>query len=213
MQFPGEEYKASVVLPHKFNAIRAFGGQLHSTSFELKIQCTPTDAEKRTLMLVEEKAHEAMQRLNFWWDTILTDCIMIDTSSEIFPDILGAVENTSMFCPGLPTDHLLVELLHAKLSAITKGMFDVHAISLTSSDTNYAETSYRKMDGYSLPGIEYFPDEALHKVPWWERDTIEVCEFAKGSILEDELYNHFSDFFGQEKEADIIIFRQEDDED
>lgn len=213
MYFPDEQYRSSVILPYSFAAIRVFDSELHSTDFELKICCTAAFEDKRSQTKIHEKSQEGMQRLNFWVDTILRNVVMLDVDSPIFDSIVTSVDNTSMFCPGPPTDHMLVELLHSKISAITLGMFDIHAISITSSDTAGVETSFRAVDGYQLPGIGYFEADTLHKTPWWTRDTIEVCEFAKDAVVEGELYNHFSDFFGKKEEADIIIFRAEDDED
>jgi len=213
MYFPDEQYRSSVILPYEFSAVRVFGAELHPTTFKLKVCCTAAHEDKRTPAQIHEKSQEGMQRINFWIDTILSDMIILDVSSPVFDNIVSVADNTSLFSPGPPTDHMLVELLHSKLVAITKGMFDIHAISLTSSDTDNVETSFRDVDGHHLPGIEYFGTETLHPTPWWTRDTIEVCEFARGTVVEEELYNHFSDFFGKKEEADIIIFRAEDDED
>ncbi len=213
MYFPNEHYRSSVILPYKFSAVRVFESELHPTVFELKVCCTAAHEEKRTQAQIHEKSQEGMQRLNFWIDTILQNVIMLDVDSPVFDSIVSVADNSSLFSPGPPTDHMLVELLHSKMSAITLNMFDIHAISLTSSDTANVETSFRDVDGYHLPGIEYFEMDTLHPTPWWTRDTIEVCEFARGTVMEDELFNHFSDFFGKKEEADIIIFRAEDDED
>lgn len=214
MYFPDEQYRSSVTLPYEFNAIRVFNSEMHPTTFNLKICCTASHEAHRNQTQIHEKSQEGMQRLNFWLETILSDVIIMDVSGPIFADIASVVDNTTMFCPGPPTDHMLVELLHSKISAITRGMFDIHALSLTSSDTSYVETTFRDVDGYELPSISYFPEDTLHPAPWWTRDTIEVCEFAKGAILEEELFNHFSDFFGKKEEADIIIFRADgEDED
>lgn len=213
MHFPSDDHRSSVLYPLEFHAVRAYNTTLHPTTFQLKVSLTPAHFDKRTPMVVEEKSEEGLQRLTFWKDTILDNCVIVDINGELVGSIVGAVDNNMMFCPGGPTDHLLVELLHAKISAILKGYFDIHAITLSSTDTHGIETSFRSVDGYALPGIEYFPEEALHSAPWWERDTIEICEFVKGAILEDELFNHFSDYFGK-KEADIIIFRADgEDED
>lgn len=206
MHFPGDEFRTGVLYPMEFNAVRVHNSTLYSTTFEIKIALTPSHADTREPHVIEEKSEEGMQRLNFWKETILDNILLVDINSDIFIDLASSADNTIMFCPGPPTDHMLIELLHAKVSAITKGLFDIHGLSISSSDTHYIETSFRKLDEYNLPDISYFPEVAIHPRPWWERDTIEVCEFPKGSILENDLFNHFSDFFG-EKEADIIIFR------
>ena len=213
MYFPSDEYRSIVTIPFKFSAVRIFGRNMNPTELTAKLACTPAKSDERTPKKIEEASQEGMQRLTFWWDTIMDNVVIIDVQNEVIDNIVSSIENNVMFCPGLPSDHLIVELLHSKISAITKGFFDIHSISLRSEDTNGIETMFRNIDGYNLPGIEYFPSQALHLVPWWERDTIEVCEFVKDAVVEDELYNHFSDFFGSSKEeADIIIFRSDDED-
>ena len=213
MHFPTDNHRSIVTYPFDFHSVRVYDKTMHPATFSVTISLSPADFTRRTPDQLEDKSEEGMQRLTFWRDTILENSVLIDINSEVFPEIVGAIDNNVMFCPALPTDHLIAELLHAKITAITKGFFDIHAISVKSTDTYGIETAFRNIDGYALPGVSYFPTEVLHPVPWWERDTIEMCEFAKGDVLEDELFNHFSDFFGK-KEADIIIFRaDEEDED
>lgn len=215
MHFPTDEHRSSILYPFEFNAIRVHGATLHPTTFYIKVSLSPAHPLKRKPSVIEKMSEEGLQRLHFWKDTILEDIVIMDINSDIFGSMVMSVDNTTMFCPTTPTDHLLVELLHAKISSITKGFFDIHGITLSSTDTHYIEIAFRNNDGYMLPGISYFPEKALHNKPWWERDTIEVCEFAKGAVVEDELFNHFSDFFGKPKseEADIIIFRADEDDD
>lgn len=213
MYFPSDEYRSCVSIPFKFNAVRIYGVSLHPTIFEISISCTVIE-DARTPAVVESKSEEGMQRLNFWMESILTDVVIVDVNSDLFTDLAGSVDNTVMYCPGPPTDHLLVELLHSKITSITAGMFDIHCVTIKSTDTHGIETSFRPIDGYELPGVGYIAEEVMHPVPWWQRDTIEICEFAKGAVLEDELFNHFSDFFSPKKpEADIIIFRTNPDDD
>ena len=211
MNFPDDTYRSIVELPFEFNAIRVYDASLNPATFEISITVSPAEFETRLPNLIEEKSNEGMQRLTFWWETIMSNVVIGDIASETFAALVASADNSSMFCPGEPTDHLLVELLHSKVSAIMNGFFDIHTLSLKSNDTSYIKTSFRNIDGYRLPDISYYPNETLHDKPWWQRDTIEVCEFVKGSVIEDELYNHFSDIFGK-KEADIIIFRADDDE-
>ena len=211
MVFPNEEFRSIVILPFEFDAIRVYGTALTPSTFEIKISASPSKYDTRAQHEIEEKSHEGMQRLTFWWQNIMADIIIGDIESDTFATLVGATENSAMFCPGTPTDHLLVELLHSKITALMDGFFDIHTLSLKSKDTMYIETSFRNIDGYRLPDISYYPEETIHDKPWWQRDTIEVCEFAKGTVIEDELFNHFSDIFGK-KEADIIIFRADDED-
>lgn len=209
MHFPTHKHNSFVVCPYVFSAIRVFDKTLVPTDIMLKISVSASQTlteENR-----EEKVEEGFKKLAFWTEAVLGNVIMIDVASEKFGDIATGINNTVMFVPGEPTDHLLVQLLHNKIVTITKGLFDVHSVSLTTSDTNNFETHFRSDGGYDLPGLEYFPGEVIHPVPWWQRPTIEVCEFPKGIDLGDKLMNEFADYMSMDgseldgTEADIIV--------
>lgn len=214
MNFPSDDYRFVTCIPFSFPAIRVIGRQLTSTTIYLDIYCSPAGAGSTVaLQRQQEQASEGLKRLTFWFEAILSNSVLIDINTDTFAGLAETVENTILFSPALPTDTLLIELLHAKICAITKGFLKIHSLSFKADDTNGIETSFRSTDGYDLPDISYFPKKILHKVPWWDRDTIEVCEFLKGDILEENLYNRFSDFFEEDEsreQADIIVFTPDD---
>lgn len=207
MYFPTHKHNSFVVCPYIFSAVRVFEKTLVPTDVMLKIAASASQMLDDTAR--QEKVEEGFKKLAFWVEAVLSNSIIIDVASDKFGDIANGISNTVMFCPDNPTDHLLVQLLHSKIVAITRGLFDIHSISITTSDTNNFETHFRNDGGYDLPSVEYFPGEIIHDKPWWERPTIEVCEFPKGIDLEGKLMNEFSDYItidtGNGGEADIIV--------
>ena len=104
MYFPTDDHRSSVLYPMDFSAVRVYGTTLHPAEFSLRVSLTPAHYDKRTSAVIEEKSEEGLQRLTFWKDTILENCLMMDINSELLGSLVGAVDNNVMFCPGGPTD-------------------------------------------------------------------------------------------------------------
>ena len=135
-------------------------------------------------------------------------------NSELLDSFQDTVANMIMYVPGQPDDSMLAVLLHSKISSITKGMLDVHAVSLSATDTYGIERVYRNLSDdntYPLPGIEYFNGDTYHNKPWWTRPTIDVCEYDKEeeSVISfdvDLLAAIGKEYLTNKQEADIIVF-------
>jgi len=218
MEFPTADHDSFIIIPHTFAASRIYEeddvSHISATSITLKISCSPIDDENLSGEEIGKKAVIGFQRLKVWLEGMLDHIILIDVSSELFPPLQAAVGNQIMITPGKPDDSMLAVLLHSKATAITSGCLEVFTLSLTATDTDNIERLYRCQDKiYPLPGIEYFPGEAVHKTPWWTRPTIDISEYIKedgdDSIewnIEDPLAEIGKDYLTIEKEADIIVF-------
>lgn len=221
MEYPSEEYKSFIVLPHTFSAIRVFdekdaGSHLTATDITLKFSCTPTDETADA----GAKAMIGYQRLRTWLEAVFQNIIIIDINSPMIGSIHGGVSNLLMFTPGKTDDGLLSILFHAKAAAITEGLLDIHSIWMSSTDTEDSERYYRNSDGdYGLPDISYFNDRlasdgtmSSNKRPWWERPTVDICEYAQEDgedvvwFENDPLLDIGKEYLTEKSEADIIVF-------
>lgn len=224
MQFPTEEHESFITIPHTFSANRIYledeASRISSSNITLKIACGPVDNDKMPLDERGKRAAIGFQRAKLWMEAVLSDVILIDVSSKLLETVVDDTSNTVMFIPGQPDDSMLSVVLHAKLSAITKDLLDIYSISLMATDTESIERHYRNLhpvQKYPLPGIEYIGayDSPVHDKPWWERPTIDVCEFSRGEEDEEELTLWFEDdplaeigkeYLTNGQEADIIVF-------
>lgn len=221
MEYPSEEHKAFIVLPHKFSAIRVFdepevGAHLTATDITLKFSCTPIDETHDA----SAKAMIGYQRLRAWLEAVMQNIIIIDVDSPMIGAIHGGVSNIMMYTPGRTDDALLTILLHSKASAITKDLLNIHTMWMTSTDTENSERYYRNTDNdYGLPGIEYFNDRinsddslSSNKRPWWQRSTVDICEYAQENgenvtwFDVDPLLDIGKEYLTEATEADIIVF-------
>lgn len=221
MEYPSEEHRSFIVLPHTFPAIRAFeddGGLTHltSTTITLKFSFSPIGetAEDGT------KAMVGYQRLRTWLEAVINNILIIDVRSPILESMQGSISNMMLYTPGKTDDALLATLFHSKASAITRNLLDIHTIWMTSTDTENTERYYRCADGqYSLPGIKYYNDlpinkeiKAINDMPWWERPTIDICEYGAAPDDDvvwfevDPLLEIGKEYLTDGTEADIIVF-------
>lgn len=221
MEYPSEEYKSFIVLPHTFPAIRAFeddNGITHltSTTITLKFSCTPIGDTAQD----GAKAMVGYQRLRTWLEAVINNILIINVKSPMLETMQAGVSNMMLYMPGKTDDALLVTLFHSKASSITKDLLKIHTVWMTSTDTENTERYYRCDDGcYGLPGIEYYNDleineeiKCINNEPWWERPTIDICEY--GTTPDDDvvwfevdpLLEIGKEYLTDDAEADIIVF-------
>lgn len=218
MDFPTPDHDSFLVIPHTFSATRIYEEDevslISSTNITLEISCAPIDDGTLSAEDMGTKAIIGFQRLKIWLGGMLEHIVMIDVNSDLLEEMQTKVGNQIMLVPGKPDDALLAVLLHAKISAITEGLLEIYTISLKATDTDYIERVYRcPSKQYPLPGIEYFPAEAVHDTPWWTRPTIDVGDYEKSDGDEDIAW-HTGDplaeigkeFLTDGNEADIIVF-------
>jgi len=218
MDFPTPDHNSFIIIPHTFAATRIYEedeiSQISPTTITLRISCSPIDDGVLTAEEMGTKAIIGFQRLKVWLEGILDYTILIDANSELLSVMQEKVGNHIMIVPGKPDDALLAALLHCKVAAITEGLLEIFTISLRATDTNDIERLYRCPDKqYPLPGIEYFDGDAAHDIPWWQRATIDVCDFDKTDDEEriafynaDPLAEIGREYLTNGTEADIIVF-------
>ena len=217
MQFPSYDHESFIVIPHTFYATRVYKedelSRISAAKLTLKIACTPIDDDTLGHVELGQKAMVGFQRLKVWLEALLDNVILVDVNSELLAEFQENVHNNIMFIPGNPDDSMLSVVLHAKMCSITKGLLDIHHISLRATDTDNIERYYRNLSGeYPLPGIEYVGEEVAHKTPWWSRPTIDICEYedeSESGILAwpaDPLASIGKEYLTNGDEADIIVF-------
>lgn len=221
MDFPSNEHESYIVIPHTFQANRVYiedddTPRMTAATITLKISCSTMDDDSLTAQELGNRAMIGFQRLKVWLEAVLNDVILIDVNSALLESLQDNVANFIMYVPGQPDDSMIAVLLHSKISAITHNMLDIHAISLTATDTFGIERLYRNQsptNQYPLPGIEYFDGDTQHNLPWWSRETIDVCEYAKDEDGEtivlfdtDPLSEIGKEYLTTDQEADIIVF-------
>jgi hypothetical protein len=222
MDFPSHEHESFIVVPHTFAANRIYAededSRISAATVTLKVVCGPIDSGT-DLKEMGRKAGVGFQRLQVWTGAILDNIIFIDVNSVLLETLQDNVSNICMFVPGQPDDSMLSVLLHSKICAITHDLLEIHSVSLSATDTENIERHYRNLHPkkkYPLPGIEYIKEinpNVMDDRPWWERATIDVCEYTKIEGEEEIIFGEIDplssigkEYLTNGQEADIIVF-------
>jgi hypothetical protein len=187
MQFPEKEFTSFVVMTHEFHAIRIMGDRITPVKFTLKLSLMPVAGPGISPQLMGAKAGLGFHKLKAWLDSIMYDVIIMNHHSPLSDSIEEHMENVTLYTPGEPDDFILSAILHSKVTQLIKGHLELDILSITSSDTFGVERYYRCTDGqYGLPGIEYVGEEAVHTVPWWQREGLDTVDFPKSKVENTE---------------------------
>jgi len=178
-----------ISLRYEFKAIRVIDQTLSPTTIKIKADVSTLDDDSDDYGF---RMEVAINKLRYWVDQVLNDSVILFCGNEwalgsfMSEDTPGspATSNTVLLCPDEPTDACLAELLLCKLSAISQGVFDFHAIDIESSDgRGIGFTFVGGNPGVSFPEpTEWFMDKPNYFTkPWWARgdaSTLDVipCE-------------------------------------
>jgi hypothetical protein len=133
----------------------------------------PPDGEDDVL-----EATITFSTLTFWLNELMDDLLVYDPSDPFAAEVAKYANNDSMTTPGLPTDELIVKLIHAKLNSIAKDRICVMKTTMSSSDGGGIKYSYVNTEVAEEWGDIDRPESYtyVHSTPWWYRSTAECCD-------------------------------------
>jgi hypothetical protein len=175
----------------QFTGLRIQDGFLTPVDWLLSVNLIVRPGKNKSKQEVERKAGLIYQRLNFWLDANLQSVVVVDVNSEDDLYIANLSSNITMYCPASPSDDLLIQMLHSKMTALTGPELEIGEIKLNASDTAIEYTFDVAETGYSLPETtEYYPDgKCRDTLPWWSRNDGFCFEFVnpekEGACLKD----------------------------
>lgn len=182
-----------------FSGIRIQNGYLTPVDWELSVNLIVRSLKNKSKEETEFKASIIYQRLYFWLDSNLQSVAMIDVGNENDLYIANLSSNITMYCPGNPSDDLIIQLLHSKLTALTGSELQISEISLKASDTSLQYT-FDCLDGeYQLPlsTEEYYSEgRCRDEEPWWIRNDGFCFEFVRpenSEITDEEFFKDITD--------------------
>lgn len=188
-----------MTLNFEFAGIRIQEGFLSPVDWKLSVNLIVSAKKDKDKKSIEHRASVVYQKLNFWLDTNLSYIAMVDVESEDDLYIANLSSNIMMYCPGSPTDDLLIRLLHSKLSTLAGKDIEIGEIKLQASDTALCYT-YDCLEGeYDLPvrTTEYYTEGTCRdSVPWWNRDDGFCFEFVKPEdteLTDEEIFADITD--------------------
>jgi hypothetical protein len=176
-----------MTLSYEFTGIRVQDGYLMPVDWEISVNLIVSAKSTKSKEDIENRASIMYQKLNFWLDTNLPSVVMVDVSSEDDLYIANLSSNIMLYCPGTPTDDLVIRLIHSKLSVLSGKDIEIGEIRLKASDTSIQYTFDCIEGDYELPAstVEYYTEGTCRdKDPWWTRNDGFCFEFVKPAETE-----------------------------
>jgi hypothetical protein len=171
-----------MTLEYDFSGIRVQEGALTPVDWNLKIDLVALGKKNIPRADAEKEAGLAYQKMYFWLDTNLPNIITLDVGNEDDLYIANLSSNIMMYCPGNPSDDMIIQLLHSKMTALGSPTLVVGEIHLKGSDTALQYTFDCPDSEYTMPTLtaDYCKDGSCkHIVPWWLRDDGFCFEFIR----------------------------------
>ena len=191
--------KSYMTLEFDFTGIRIQDAFMTPVDWKLSVDLVALDKKGKSKEDLEIKASITYQKVYFWLDTNLQNIVMVDVGKDDDLYIANLSSNIMMYCPGNPSDDMIIRLLHSKISALSDPDLIVGEIRLKGSDTNLQYTFDVTDHDYLLPltTSEYYTEGKTRDVdPWWERDDGFCFEFVKPidcDVSDEELFKDIVD--------------------
>ena len=190
--------RSYMTLEYAFTGIRVQDAYLTPVDWTLTVNLI-APVKKRKVKEWEAKLSVAYQKLYFWLDTNLPNIMIVDVSKEDDLFIANLSSNIMMYCPGGSGDDLVIQLLHSKLTSLSKNELMIGEIQLKGSDTTLQYTFDCPEGDYTLPATteEYYTEGTTRDVtPWWNRDDGFCFEFVRPpetELTDEELFKGIMD--------------------
>lgn len=190
--------RSYMTLNYKFSGIRIQDGYLTPVDWDLSVNLVAMGKKGKTKEEIEHSAGVTYQKLYFWLDTNLHQIITVNVDNEDDLYLANLSSNITMYCPGNPSDDMIIRLLHSKLAILAGSELEVGEIQLRGSDTSLQYT-FDCADDYNLPELtkDYYTEGTTRdETPWWKRHDGFCFEFVKPDdteISHDELFKDVID--------------------
>lgn len=191
--------KSYMTLEYEFSGTRIQDAYLTPVDWKLTVNLVAAEKKGKTKEEIEQQAGITYQKIYFWLDTNLPSILAVDVSKEDDLYIANLSSNIMLYCPGNPSDDLLIQLLHAKISTIAEPDLMVGQMTLKGSDTSLQYTFDCPDGEYSIPVTTesyYTEGTTRDEVPWWFRNDGFCFEFVRPGdteITDEELFKDIVD--------------------
>lgn len=171
---------------HVFSGMRLMHDKLQPVEWNLEVKFAGLEREGIGETQFKAELIACCSKVCFWLENFVQDCIITSAEDDAI-DYLCLLENNIILLCDTPTDDLLAETIHSKLTALSNGKLLIGEIKISASD-NKTTFYFSSLDGkYSLPSQEeFFGDEAVYSTPWWTRDDCDTIEMTLDPVEDGE---------------------------
>jgi hypothetical protein len=146
------------------------------------------------VMSIEPGHDKALQssligNMKKWLDEVFDGSIVLPMNRGFDPVAFAGIKNNLVFSPDDPYDIVMQVLVHAKLTAIGKGLVGIERSHVATDTSNGFGTWFDGDPNELLPSqAEWMGDRCYFPLPWWHRSdgsTIDIIA-SDGDNLEDK---------------------------
>lgn len=203
-----------MTLEYEFSGIRIQDQVLTPVDWKLTVDLVATVKKGNTREEAEYAGSIIYQKVYFWLEANLPNVVVLDVNNTDDLYIANLSSNMMMYCPGNPSDDMIAQLLHSKITALARSELIIGEVHLHGSDTSLKYTFDCNEGEYNLPefAVDYYNEGILRdELPWWSRDDGFCFEFSRpdtedASDLFKEIVDPMDEFHKAVSEAaDIHI--------
>lgn len=165
-----------------FKIIRLIDNRLEASFCDLDLDISINNKDDKNNTATRLKA------IKMWIESFVDGCICYDAQTDIDTAMLAEISNHIMMCHSEPHDHVILPLLHTKMSTI--GGDDILILRSTLSSDTGEGFSCRVSGpiGECLPTMqEWIGDKTYHSSPWWFREDSSMIDLQPDE--DDDLTN------------------------
>lgn len=154
-----------------FKIIRLLEGRVEASNCDIELLLTVDNKDSTN------EAKTRLKAIKMWLESFLDGCVCYHTSTEMDTNLLTEISNHIMMCPDEPHDHVLLMLIHTKVSAIGGDDVLILSSSLVSDTSEGFSCSISGPAGDCLPSMEeWIGLRHFHKSPWWYREDSSMID-------------------------------------
>jgi hypothetical protein len=150
--------------------VRIVGNSMIPSNLRIKSEIIPDED------LTEDDLREAISKITFWFENIVSQCVAFSAENPAAIDILideegkNRTNNMLMMTPGEPTDEILAPLFCAKMRALAGSVMTFDMVQVKSDNSLGLRFAFTGDPDVILPSIEeWIGDRSFFADPWWHR--------------------------------------------
>lgn len=186
MKIGKQEANYYSTIKHSFSGVRAIDGMLSPVDWKLEVDVVGSESESSNEVTI------SVEKVIHWIHNTLLFPVVCCPSDDIMYRISNAVHNCPIHLPVMPTDDILVQVLHRKIKTIAGKALHIGELRLDSNDSTI-KYSYGKLRSEKVffSVDQYHREELYHKDPWWERNDSHSFEYPITNENSKEAYDEF----------------------
>lgn len=178
-----EEEVSCVEETHRFSGTRVDANSLIPVNWTFTCEFIPTLAAEEGKV---NKSVLTFEKVKFWIENVLCEVIVSIQDSDIGVYLAYNTDNPTILTPYATTDNHLLQLIHAKLTAIAGNELHIGLATLTNDEATTVCKYSTSINAHNLPSGDDYIEGMYHSEPWWRRPSFDFADYTANEVEGDE---------------------------